>query len=125
MHTYIQRFIAQILLFSGLLQSCHSPHAVDVPEEAAMASVAVADSHATDADPHTHKRKLTSAEPIPDASGPADQEPSVSHPAATLPKVLRSSDAAQEPQEIASHISLDQSYDPGRASASIQPEICT
>ncbi|MEO1219372.1 MAG: AAA family ATPase, partial [Bacteroidota bacterium] len=125
MHTYIQRFIAQILLFSGLLQSCHSPHVVDVPEEAAAASVEAADSHDTDANPHTRKRKLTSAERIPDMSGEVDQELSVSLPTAMLPKVLRSSDAAQEPQEVASPTSLDQAGGPGRSSSSIQPKICT
>ncbi|MEO1219698.1 MAG: hypothetical protein AAFV97_04380, partial [Bacteroidota bacterium] len=124
MHNYTQRVIAQILLFSGLLQSCHSPHAVNVPEEAAAVSVEVADSHATEADPHTHKRKLTSAEPIPDTSGPADQEPSVGHPAAALSKSLRV-DAGQEPQETVSPTSLDQAGGPGISSASTQPEICT
>ncbi|MEO1301367.1 MAG: hypothetical protein AAFU83_03980, partial [Bacteroidota bacterium] len=118
MHTYIQRFIAQVLLFGGLLQSCHSPHVVDVPEEAAMASVAIADSHDTDTNPHTRKRNLTSAEPIPDADGPADQEPSASHPATTLPKSLRLSDAGPEHQETVSPTSLDQTGDPGRVSAS-------
>ncbi|MEO1219648.1 MAG: AAA family ATPase, partial [Bacteroidota bacterium] len=125
MHTYIQQFIAQILLFSGLLQSCHSPHVVDVLEEAAAASVEVADSHDTDANPYTRKRKITSAELIPDMSSEADQEPSASHPATTLSKVLRLSDAGQEPQETVSPTSLDQAGDPARASASIQPEICT
>ncbi|MEO1301332.1 MAG: AAA family ATPase, partial [Bacteroidota bacterium] len=124
MYTHTQRFIAQILLFSGLLQSCHSPHAVDVPEAAAMASVEVAGDRDTDTNPHTRKRKLTSAEPIPNAPGPADQEPSVSHPAATLPKVLRL-DAGPEPQETVSPTSLDQAGGPGGSSSSIQPEICT
>ncbi len=124
MYTHTQRFIAQILLFSGLLQSCHSPHAVDVPEAAAMASVEVAGDRDTDTNPHTRKRKLTSAEPIPNAPGPADQEPSVSHPAATLSKSLRL-DVGPEPQETVSPTSLDQAGGPGGSSSSIQPEICT
>ncbi|MEN0016028.1 MAG: AAA family ATPase, partial [Bacteroidota bacterium] len=124
MHTHTKRFIAQILLFSGLLQSCHSPHVVDVSEEAAAASVEGADDRATDTSLHTRKRKITSTETALDMSDEAYQEVSATHPAVTLPKSLRL-DAAQEPKEIGSPTLLDQSGGPARASSSVQPEICT
>ncbi|MEO1219300.1 MAG: AAA family ATPase, partial [Bacteroidota bacterium] len=125
MHTHNKRFIAQILLFSGLLQSCHSPHVVDVSEEAAAASVEGADDRATDTSLHTRKRKITSTETALDMSDEAYQEVSATHPAVTLPKSLRLSDAGQEPQETVSPTSLDQAGGPGGSSSSIQPKICT
>ena len=122
MHTHIQRFIAQALLFSGLLQSCHSPHVVDVPEEAATASVEVADNQDTDTNPHTRKRKAPAAELTRDIADTTDQELPKDCPLAGLAKSLRPSDAAKE---AASLTSLDQRDSPGRAPGSVQAKICT
>ncbi|MEO1219345.1 MAG: AAA family ATPase [Bacteroidota bacterium] len=121
MHTQTKRFIARVLLLGGLLQSCYSPH---VPEEAAAVSVETADNHDTDANPRTRKRKAPTLDMGSAMSGPAAQEPAASHPSTTIPKSLRL-DAAEAPQEAASPTAIDQVGGPGRASASIQPEICT
>ncbi|MEO1301359.1 MAG: AAA family ATPase, partial [Bacteroidota bacterium] len=121
MHTPTKRFIARVLLLSGLLQSCYSPQAIEVPEEAAAESK---DRHDIDASPSTRKRKAPTLDTVSAMSSPAAQEPAASHPATTLPKSLRL-DATEEPQETASLTALDQAGSPGRALRSVQPEICT
>ena len=122
MYTYTKRFIAQVLVFGGLLQSCHSPHDVDIPEEAAVASADTVDDRSTGANPRTRKRKIPTLGTASAMSGSAAQETAASHPATILPKSLRLSDTAQE---AASPISLNQAGDPGRAPGNVQPEICT
>ncbi|MEO1219380.1 MAG: AAA family ATPase, partial [Bacteroidota bacterium] len=126
MHTHIKRFIARVLLLGGLLQSCHSPQAVEVSKEAtSAASVEAADNHDTDANLHTRKRKIPTVELIPDISEPVDQDVYADGSSTALPKALKLIDAGQEPQGTASPTALGQVGDPGRASASVQPEICT
>ncbi|MEO1301385.1 MAG: AAA family ATPase [Bacteroidota bacterium] len=124
MHTPTKRLIAQILIFSGLSQSCHSPE-TGIAQEAAVAPTGPADRHDTDGNPHTRKRKAPTLDTVSAMSGLADQELAVGHPLAGLAKVLKRNDATQEPQETASPASLNQADDLGIASASIQPEICT
>ncbi|MEO1219347.1 MAG: AAA family ATPase [Bacteroidota bacterium] len=68
MHTDTRRFIARILLFSGLLQSCHSPQIAGVAEEVTTVSVESTDHHDTDANPHTLRRRVRSVEPTPETS---------------------------------------------------------
>ena len=122
MHTLTKRLIAQILLFSGLLQSCHSPHDVDIPEEAAIASADTVDDRSTGANPRTRKRKIPTLDTASAMSGSAAQETAASHPATMVPKSLRLSGIAQE---ASSPTSPNQAGDPGRAPGSVQPKICT
>ena len=107
MYIQTKRFIAQALLFSGLLQSCHSPQIVGVSEEATTTSVESTDGHDTTTNPRTRKRRTLSAEPIPEIS--ADD------PSATLPKSLKLSDSAQ----------IDQVGSPSCATAITSPRIYT
>ena len=114
MHTLTKRLIAQILLFSGLLQSCHSPETGVVQEEAA------APIENWDTATETRKRKISSTTPTRGTDDIAEQAPII------FPKSSKLIAAVQEPRETPGYISLDEQGRQSRRKApTVQPKIYT